>query len=68
LAARLAAALADVYPGSAHVGDIGLLGAADLWVRLGSCATQDIIRLLRDRRDDIEAFLQHEEAGFLALA
>ena len=39
-----------------------------IWIRLGNCSTDDVIRLLRDRRDAIEAFLQHEEAGFLALA
>jgi len=39
-----------------------------IWVRLGNCSTEDVIRLVRDRRDDIAAFLQHEEAGFLALA
>jgi predicted nuclease of predicted toxin-antitoxin system len=39
-----------------------------IWVRLGNCSTDDVIRLLRDRRDEIEAFLQHDEAGFLALA
>lgn len=87
---------------SVHVGNVGLLAAADLaiwhyardnalvlvskdedfhrlstlfgpppkviWVRLGNCATNDVIRLLRDRSDDIGAFLQHDEAGFLALA
>ena len=39
-----------------------------IWVRLGNCSTDDVIRLLRDRREEIEAFLQHEEAGFLSLA
>ena len=102
LAARLVTALADLYPGSVHVGDVGLLGASDLaiwqyarenglvliskdedfhrlsilfgpppkvvWVRLGNCSTEDVIQLLRQRRGEIEAFLQHEEAGFLALA
>jgi predicted nuclease of predicted toxin-antitoxin system len=102
LAARLVAALADTYPGSRHVANVGLLGAPDLaiwqhardnglvlvtkdedfhrlsvlfgpppkviWVRLGNCSTEDVIRLLRRYRDDIEAFLQHGEAGFLSLA
>ena len=102
LAARLVAALADVYPGSAHVGEVGLLGAADVdiwrhardngfviaskdedfhrfsvlfgpppkvvWIALGNCSTAQIIRLLRDSQDQIEEFLGHEEAGFLALA
>jgi predicted nuclease of predicted toxin-antitoxin system len=39
-----------------------------IWVRLGNCSTEDVIRLLRDSRDEIEAFLQHEEASFLALS
>jgi predicted nuclease of predicted toxin-antitoxin system len=39
-----------------------------IWVRLGNCSTDDVIRLLRDSGDAIEAFLQHAEAGFLALA
>jgi predicted nuclease of predicted toxin-antitoxin system len=39
-----------------------------IWVRLGNCSTDDVVRLLREHRDEIEAFLQHEEAGFLALA
>jgi len=34
----------------------------------GDRSTEDVIRLLRGRHGDIEAFLQHEEAGFLALA
>ncbi len=102
LAARIAGALADLYPGSVHVSDAGLLGASDrmiwqhardsglvivskdqdfhrlsifhgpppkvLWIRLRNCSTDDVIRLLRQRGGEIEAFLQHEEAGFLALA
>src|SRR5207237_8625264 len=102
LAARLVAALADLYPGSVHVGDAGLLSAPDLaiwqharkdglvlvtkdadfhrlsvlfgsppkviWLGLGNCSTSDVIRLLRANRDNIEAFLRHEEASFLALA
>jgi predicted nuclease of predicted toxin-antitoxin system len=39
-----------------------------IWIRLGNCSTDDVIRPLRDHQDEIEAFLQHEEAGFLALA
>ena len=101
LAARVAVELADIYPGSVHVRDVGLRGAPDLaiwqhaldhglvlvtkdedfhrlsvlfgpppkviWVRLGNCSTEDVIRLLRLHRSEIEAFLDHEEAGFLAL-
>lgn len=102
LAARLVPALSDAYPESAHLTDVGLLGAADLaiwdfagrngfvlvskdedfqrlsilhgpppkviWIRRGNCSTDDIARLLRDNRRDIEAFAEHEEAGFLVLA
>ena len=39
-----------------------------IWIRLGNCSTDDVIRLLRVRRDEIEAFVVHEEAAFLALA
>ena len=38
-----------------------------IWIGLGNCATDEIVRLLRARRDDIEAFRQDEESGFLAL-
>jgi predicted nuclease of predicted toxin-antitoxin system len=27
-----------------------------IWIRLGNCSTADIIRLLRERRDEIERF------------
>jgi hypothetical protein len=54
LAARLVEALADTYPGSSHVGE--------------NCSTDDIIGLLKERRSEIEAFMAHQEAGFLALA
>ena len=38
LSARLVVALGDVYPGSAHLSDLGLLDAADreLWARAGT--------------------------------
>jgi predicted nuclease of predicted toxin-antitoxin system len=39
-----------------------------IWVPLGNCSTDDIIRLLRERRSEIEDFVGHEEAAFLALA
>lgn len=102
LAARLVGALADLYPGSIHVGDIDLAPASDraiwaharddgllivtkdedfhrlsvlhgpppkvIWFRLGNCSTDEVARLLRMRRDEIETFVVHEEAAFLALA
>jgi len=39
-----------------------------MWVRLGNCSTDDVIRLLQGRREAIEGFVAHEEAAFLALA
>jgi predicted nuclease of predicted toxin-antitoxin system len=39
-----------------------------IWIRLGNCSTDDIISLLKVRRSEIEAFVAHEEATFLALA
>jgi len=102
LAARLVGALADLYRGSIHVGDIGLAPAPDraiwapardhgllivtkdedfhrlsvlhgpppkvIWIRLGNCSTDEVIRLLQLRRNEIEMFVVHEEAAFLALA
>lgn len=102
LAARLVRELADAYPGSVHVGDAGLLGAADLaiwryaaehdlvivskdadfhrfcvlygsppkviWIRSGNRTTEDIARLLYDRRSEIDRFVGDQDAGFLALA
>jgi predicted nuclease of predicted toxin-antitoxin system len=39
-----------------------------IWIRLGNCSTDEVIRLLRGRSQEIEAFVAHEEAAFLALA
>jgi predicted nuclease of predicted toxin-antitoxin system len=39
-----------------------------IWIRLGNCSTDDIIGLLKTRHREIDAFLAHQEAGFLALA
>ena len=95
-------ALADLYPGSVHVSEVGLAASPDraiwahardhglvivtkdenfhrlsvllgpppkvIWVRLGNCSTDDVIRLLQVRREAIEGFMAHEEAAFLALA
>jgi predicted nuclease of predicted toxin-antitoxin system len=101
LSARLVEAVADVYPGSAHVLAAGLGGAPDervwehagtggfvlvtkdedfhrlsvlrgpppkvIWIRLGNCATADVVRLLRVRAEQIARFIEHEDAAFLAL-
>jgi predicted nuclease of predicted toxin-antitoxin system len=39
-----------------------------IWIRLGNCSTDEVIQLLRMRRDEIDAFVVQEEAAFLALA
>jgi predicted nuclease of predicted toxin-antitoxin system len=38
-----------------------------IWIRLGNCATSDVVRLLRFRFDQITAFVEHEDSAFLAL-
>ena len=38
-----------------------------VWIRLGNCATGDVAALLAQHRETIGAFLEHEDAGFLAL-
>lgn len=102
LAARLVGVLADLFPGSVHVGEIGLAPAPDraiwnhardhglmivtkdedfhrlsvlhgpppkvVWIRVGNCSTDEVAQLLRTRRAEIETFVAHEEAAFLALA
>ena len=39
-----------------------------IWLRLGNCSTEGIIRLLRERRDEISRFIIDQEANFLSLA
>ena len=39
-----------------------------IWIRSGNCSIDEVIRLLRVRQEEIEAFVAHEEAAFLALA
>lgn len=99
---RLVRELADVYPDSAHVRDLGLARADDadvwsyarthgsaivskeadfqqrsfveghppkvIWIRLGNCPTEDIERLLRDRRQEVAAFGADEDGSFLILS
>lgn len=38
-----------------------------IWIRLGNCTTAAVERLLRLRLERVQAFLEHEEAAFLAL-
>ncbi|MCX6538028.1 MAG: DUF5615 family PIN-like protein [Acidobacteria bacterium] len=46
-----------------------LRGAPPLvvWLRLGNCTTEDVARLFREHRTDIEAFGAQDEATILAL-
>jgi predicted nuclease of predicted toxin-antitoxin system len=39
-----------------------------IWIRLGNCLTEDVIRLLRRRHSEIQAFFAHDDAAFLAVA
>jgi predicted nuclease of predicted toxin-antitoxin system len=39
-----------------------------IWIRVGNCSTDDIMQLLKERYTDIQAFMAHQEAAFLALA
>ena len=38
-----------------------------IWIRLGNCTSDDVARLLRQHRTEIERFVAEPEAGFLAL-
>jgi predicted nuclease of predicted toxin-antitoxin system len=38
-----------------------------VWVRLGNCATADVARLLIARREQVQQFVEHPDAAFLAL-
>ncbi len=38
-----------------------------VWLRTGNTSTDDVARVLRERRDDILRFASQEEATFLAL-
>jgi predicted nuclease of predicted toxin-antitoxin system/uncharacterized protein (DUF433 family) len=38
-----------------------------VWIRLGNCATADVERLLRLRREEVRAFAEQTEVAFLAL-
>ena len=101
LSARLCTMLADVYPDSLHVEQIGLGGASDesvwgaaaergcalvtkdedfhrlsvlrgappkvIWIRLGNVPTEEVARLLRDRREDVLRFDSQDDATFVSL-
>lgn len=38
-----------------------------IWIRIGNCPTGDIASLLQRSVRDVVAFVEHDEAGFLAL-
>ncbi len=38
-----------------------------VWLAVGNCSNQDLIRLLRTRYQDIQQFHRHEQATFLTL-
>ncbi|HYN02107.1 MAG TPA: DUF5615 family PIN-like protein [Vicinamibacteria bacterium] len=38
-----------------------------IWLRMGNAPTEDVARLMRDRREDILRFVNQGEATFLAL-
>lgn len=38
-----------------------------IWIGLGNCATDEVVRLLRTRHGEISQFLEHPEATFLGL-
>ncbi len=38
-----------------------------IWLRLGNASTEDVARLLRERREDVLRFVGQDEATFLAL-
>ena len=93
--------LAEIYPDSLHVEQIGLGGASDeavwaaaaertcvlvtkdedfhrlsvlrgappkvIWIRLGNVPTEEVARLLRERREDILRFGSQDDATFLSL-
>ncbi|MEO7085827.1 MAG: DUF5615 family PIN-like protein [Gemmatimonadaceae bacterium] len=38
-----------------------------IWIRLGNCATPDVIRLLRFRNKQVRVFVEQADLDFLAL-
>lgn len=38
-----------------------------VWLRLGNCTTEDVVRLLREHVADLQAFAEQAEATFLEL-
>lgn len=101
LSGHLPRLLADLFPDSDSLLQLGLGGASDdavwelakrlgfvlvtrdedfqrlsvlrgpppkvIWIRLGNCATADVVRVLRFRAEQIRAFVDEAETAFLAL-
>jgi predicted nuclease of predicted toxin-antitoxin system len=101
LSFRLVMALADIYPGSTHVREAGLLGASDqhvwnhaaehgfllaskdadfyersmvfgsppkiIWLRIGNCAVNETVALLRNQYIVVRHFAEDAMASFLPL-
>jgi len=97
LSPRLLTALADLYPGSTHIREVGLQAADDnavwqyaaqhgfaivskdadfrersfllghppkvIWIQRGSCATEEIAVLLRQRHANVLAFAENQTAS-----
>ena len=38
-----------------------------VWLAVGNCSNQEVIRLLRTRHQNIQEFCSHEQATFLTL-
>lgn len=67
---RLLTALANLYPGSTHVREIGfLLGHPPkvIWIRRGNCSTDKVAAILRDHHAEMLALERDAEGSFLAL-
>jgi predicted nuclease of predicted toxin-antitoxin system len=81
LSHKLVRRLADLFPDSIHVRDVGLK-AADMhqrsfvfghppkiiWVRLGNCSTADVEKLLRKNFSAVKTFHEDDYASFLSLS
>ncbi len=61
LSPRLPTTLADIFPGSVHVRDLGLGRANDV-------TTDDILRRLRQIANEIESFASDETSALLTIS
>lgn len=102
LSRRLVSLLANEFPDSIHVTDVGLDSASDreiwgyaaehgfiiaskdsdfrqlaflygpppksVWLRMGNVTTQEILAVLRNRREDIARFEDADEEAFIVLS